>query len=411
MFNQHKNANTQLLYQREAAFRTQPVAPSAVRLPYTSFGFGRDPRRTTDPSVGNSPLPAPMSCGDAVVQGTIGSILDLRTVGYWLALLYGLPTVHAAVTKQPTNVTGVMVHYANAATPTGNGTLTFTAVGTTLAWKAQGDAVAGAAVNVGAGGRFTLQSDTPNHEIVVHVIAASLPGGNQNDADIAVSATLKAHAFPVNLNDRPSALLELGHLDAGNNKFYRYLGSMLNELSYDVMALEQNISMQLIAGEEVDPLPGAVWDAAPTGYSSVRACGHGGLISDGAAGLGKLTGGTFRVNNAMEGVSLGDGQEGYGLVNQGEMALGGSVKAVFTSGDAYALARANSTTRMLIQSSALSGADTFKLVADMPAVQFIEKTVPKEGKSGLFADLDWTAHRLVSGELPLIYLVSDVPAY
>lgn len=411
MFNQHKNALTQLLYQRAATFRQVPGAVDAVLLPYTSFNFGRDPRRTRDPSVAASPLPAPMSCGDAIVSGQVGSILDLRTAGFWLTLLYGAPTVYKAVTKQPTNVTGVMVHHANAATATGNGTLTYTAVGTTLAWKDAVDVAAGAAVNVGAGGRFTLQSGAANHEIVVHVVAGSLPGGNQADADIAVSGTLKAHVFPINLDDRPNALLEMGHLDAGNNKFYRYLGAMLNELSYDIMALEQNISMQFIAGEEVDPLPGAAWDATPTSYSPARACGHGGIITDGATGLGKMTGGTFRTNNGMEGVELGDGLEGYGLVNQGELTIGGTLRALFTSADAYALARANASTRMLVQSSAVSGADTFKLVADLPAVQFIEKVVPKEGKSGLFVDLDWQAHRLTSGVLPLIYLVSDVAAY
>lgn len=410
MFNQHKNALTQLLYQRAATFRQVPGAVDAVLMPYTSFNFGRDPRRTRDPSVAASPLPAPMSCGDAIVSGNVGSILDLRTVGFWLALLYGVPTANKAVTKQPTNVTGVMVHYANAAAPTGNGTLTWVAAGTTLAWQANGD-VAGAAVNVSAGGRFTLQSGTAAKEIVVTVTAGALPVGNQNDADIAVSGTLKAHVFPINLDDRPNALLEMGHLDTGNNKFYRYLGAMLNELSYDIMALEQNIAMQFIAGEEVDPLPGAAWDATPTSYSPARACGHGGLITDGATGLGKLTGGTFRVSNGMEGVELGDGLEGYGLVNQGELSIGGTVRALFTSADAYALARANTSTRMLVQSSATSGADTFKLVADLPAVQFVEKVVPKEGKSGLFVDLDWQAHRLTSGVLPLIYLVSDVAAY
>lgn len=405
---QAKGALMQLLLQRETTFRTEPGAAAAFKMPFTKYGIGRDPRKQKDPSIDASPLPGKSGAGDAIVEGPITSILDLRSVGHWLALLLGVPTANKAVTKQPTLVTGVTVNYAEATCTAGNGTLAWTAAGTTLTWKAQGDATPGAAVDVSAGGRFTLESGTADHAVHVTVAAAAVPVGNQTDTDIAVSTTLKCHVFPFNLADRPSALLELGHTDT--TKYYRTLGAKLNTLSYDITALEQNIELGIIAGAETEKT--VVWDAAPTSYASVRACGSGGGVSNGYDGtLGTVVGGSLKVANGMKGYEVADSLEGYGLIDQGEIALGGSVKALFDSAGAYALARASTSTRLRLASTAPLGADTFGLYWDLPFSEFIEKSVPKEGKSGLFVDLEWAAHRDTSGVLPLVTLINDVASY
>lgn len=411
MFNQHKGGNMQLLLQRESVFRTAP-APAAFKMPFTEWTLLRDPRRTRDPSISNSPLPAPMSCGDATITGGCKSIFDLRSVGQWLYLLLGAPTVRKAVTSQPVSVTGVTVHHANGVTPSGNGTLQFTFAGTTATWTPNGGA-AGAAVNIGAGGQFTLLGGAANQDILISVNAASLPGANQNDATIAVSATLKAHAFPFNLSDRNTFLSELGHMDAANNKFYRSLGGFVNSASWDLTALEQDLNLELMAAEELGPDEGiaAVFDAVPTSYVAARACGHGGRFTDGGAGLGTITGGTIKVSNSAEGKQVADGKEGYGYYDQGEISLGGNATAIFDSVGIWQKARLNASTRAALESKAVVGADTFRLVVDCPGVQFVEKAPSKSGKSGLMVQLDWVAHRLTNGQLPLIYLVNDVAAY
>lgn len=404
---QAKGALMQLLGQREATFRTAPVTPAAMKLPFTKWNIGRDPRKVVDPSISSSPLPGKTGNGSAIVQGNAETIFDLRTAGFWLSLLMGVPTAHKAVTKQPTNVTGVTIHYAKTATPTGNGTLTYNNTGKLLSWAAQGE-TAGATVDVTLGGRFTLASSAATHDLVVEVDAATLPTSNKSDTDIAVSGTLKAHVFPFDLNDRPSALMELGHTDIA--KYYRSLGIKVNKLSYDITALEQNLAMDVIGGDETEY--GAVWDGAPTAYNSVRAAGAGGLISNGAtAALGTITGGTLAFDNQMEGKDIADGREGFGLIKQGEINLGGSMEAVFDGASTYALARAGTSTRIRIASSVLNGADTFGFYWDIPNAEFVEKVVPKEGKSGLFCSLDWKAHRVAAGTLPLAVLVNDVASY
>lgn len=405
---QAKGALMQLLLQRETTFRTLPSPADAVKLPFTKYDLGRDPRKVKDDSISSSPLPGKSGCGDAIVQGTINSILDLRGVGYWLALLLGVPTAHAAVTAQPVNVTGVTVNYAEAGTTAGNGTLSFVFSGTTLAWKAQGDATAGTPVDVSAGGYFTLESGTAGHSIHVTVAAGALPGVDKSDATIAVSGTLKTHVFPFDLADRPSTLLELGHTDIG--KYYRTLGAKVNSLQYDITAQEQNIALAIIAGAETEEA--AVFDSTPTILTPLRGCGSGGLLSDGSGStLGQVVSGDISVSNGMNGQSLADGLEGFGLIEQGEMTVGGKIKTVFDGAGAYALARASTSTRMRVGSKASNGSDIFSLVWDCPNVELVEKAPPKEGKSGLYAELDWMAHRDSAGNLPLVMLTNDVASY
>jgi len=401
-------AMMQLLLQRETAFRTRPTPAAAFKLPFTKYNMGRDPQKVRDPSISSSPLPGKSGLGDAIVQGTVESILDLRSVGHLLALLLGVPTTGAAVTKQPTNVTGVTAQYAQAATPSGNGTLSYVNTGKTLAWKAQGDATAGAAVDVSAGGTFTLQSGTASHALIVTVNAGALPGADASDTDIAVSATLKAHVFPINLSARPSALFELGHLDTG--VYYRTLGAKINKLSYDLTAREQNITLDVLAGDETEYA--SAHDAAPTAYASARACGSGGVISNGVdASLGTIVSGTIEINNNMTGYSLVDGREGYGLIDQGELSIGGKIKTIFDGAGAYQLARNSTSTRMRVGSTAVEGANTFALYWDIPNAELVEQAVPKEGKSGLFVELDWLAHRDTAGSLPVVTLINDVTGY
>jgi hypothetical protein len=76
------------------------------------------------------------------------------------------------------NITGVVIDYA-AGNVVGEGVLTFTAAGQTLKWHASGEAD-GAAVAVGANGRYVIKSGTFGF-LMVTVTAASLPGGNQTD--------------------------------------------------------------------------------------------------------------------------------------------------------------------------------------------------------------------------------------
>lgn len=402
---QAKAPTVRLLGQTEAVFRTAPAAAATV-LPHSSFGVERIANRQTNDTANQAPMMEKSDAGDPEVRGPIGSILDLRTVGFWLKHALGAATVGKAVTKQPTNVTGVTVHHASADCTSGNGTLTWAIAGTTLTWAAQAG-LAGAAVNVGAGGVFTLESNGGGKSVRVTVNAAALPVANQNDADIAVAATLKAHVFPHNLNARPSCLLEAQSSDIA--KYYRFLGMMVNSMGWDILNQAQNLSLDLIGAYEVDPVPGAAFDANPTSYAAVRACAGGGVVSDGGVGLGTVVGGNVSIGNNLTPERAADGLDGAGLIDNGELAIGGSIRSVFDGAGAYQRARDGTSTRLRLVSSAPVGADRFSLALDMWGTELTEKAPAREGRSGLYVEHTWRAHR--SAYAPMVVLVNDVAAY
>lgn len=402
---QGKGALLRVLQQFEAVFRTAPAAAAFV-MPFTTYGVERAPNRQQNNTVNQSALGNKSDKGDPTVAGPIASILELRSVGRWLKGALGAPVTGKAVTSQPVNVTGLTVHYASADCTAGNGTLTYTAIGTTITWTPQGGA-AGAPVNIGAGGNFTLLGGGGGKSVRITVVAASLPVGDQIDAAIVVSATLKAHAFPINAAVRPSMLLEAQSSDLV--KYYRTLGAMVNTLGWDVLNNDQNLSLGIIAAVEVEPVPGAAFDANPTAYGWVRACSGRGRINDGATGLGTIVSGNIQLNNNMTPYQCADGLEGAGFIDNGELMIGGSIRSVFDGAGAYALARAGTSTRIRMESGVLVGADEFKLVLDALDAELTEKAPPREGKSGLFVEQDWKLH--LGTYAPELYLVNDVAAY
>jgi hypothetical protein len=227
-------------------------------------------------------------------------------------------------------------------------------------------------------------------------------------APTTTGTTLKTHTFPVNLSDRPSALIERQELDIG--KYYRWVGCKLNKLSWDLINNDQTISGELIAAAEVDPVPTAAWDADPTVYAYARACAGGGKITDGAGTtLGTVVGGTIAFDNQMTGYTCADGLEGYGVIDQGDLLISGTLRTVFDGAQAYQLARDGTSTRLKLESSVLVGADKFELIVDIPYAELAERLPPREGKSGLFADLNWNAHNGASQ--PTITLSNDVTGY
>lgn len=74
----------------------------------------------------------------------------------------------------PTTLTGINIASIDQATVAGTGSLAFTAAGTTATWTAPGG-TAGVAVNIGAGGQFTLTSGTIARTVTINVIAELLP--------------------------------------------------------------------------------------------------------------------------------------------------------------------------------------------------------------------------------------------
>jgi hypothetical protein len=119
------------------------------------------------------------SNGAATVDGHRSGVFEFNSSGMTQADLnqdaYVVDdnTAGRGVAAQPANVTGVVLKRLHASRG-GTRALVYTASGTTLAFGG------GSAVNVGAGGDFTLTA-TDGSQILATVTAGSLPVGNQSD--------------------------------------------------------------------------------------------------------------------------------------------------------------------------------------------------------------------------------------
>jgi len=88
---------------------------------------------------------------------------------------------NAAVPPLASGITGITINYVSPQNGTGSGLLDFTASGTTATWRAPGSATPGPAINIGAGGAFTLADGVDSSKIVrIQVVGGSLPLSNTN---------------------------------------------------------------------------------------------------------------------------------------------------------------------------------------------------------------------------------------
>lgn len=117
--------------------------------------------------------------GSASVDGHRSGVFEFNSSGMTQADLnqdaYVVDdnTVSRGIVAQPANVTGVVLKRLPSSRG-GTRALAYTATGTTLAYGS------GSAVNVGAGGEFTLTA-TDGSRILATVTAGSLPVGDQTD--------------------------------------------------------------------------------------------------------------------------------------------------------------------------------------------------------------------------------------
>lgn len=259
---QATGGSARICYVEEVTYGTTPVAPSMKVLRAAAFGesLGSTTEELTSNAISATRAVQDIKPGNIDVAGAIPFELSIDGMATLIKHALGSATSGRAVTVQPTNVTGVEILYASAASATGNGTLTFTLSGTTLAWAENGD-TAGTAVDVSAGGLFTLESNlSAAKTIVVRVTAASLPAGNQSDSDIAVSASLYTHkivrgALPVGLT------IEKGFTDI--NQYFPYTGCKIESMSMSVNPTGLVTGSMDIKGKGSGTASGTPLDATP----------------------------------------------------------------------------------------------------------------------------------------------------
>jgi len=237
-------------------------------------------------------------------------------------------------------------------------------------------------------------------------------------APVTSGAGPYTHTFTLNLTDRPSALLELALTEndaAPSTRYHRFLGLMLNAMSWDVLEKDQSFETELMGAVEVKPFPVAAFDVTPAArYPISRACTKGGEVYDGAnyaaTTLGRISKASVRIFNDLEGFALADGQEGYGHIQLGQPMIEGSLSALFENATLLDHALAHTTKGLKLVSKSSDGAHSLKLTC--PNVEFDRPHIVVNTSKGLVADgIKWRAHHVDAAAAPTIELINATPDY
>lgn len=221
------------------------------------------------------------------------------------------------------------------------------------------------------------------------------------------------HTFTLDLAPRPSALLELSLNDSAEDRFHRFLGFKMQELSWDVMEAAQKFNTSLIGAVEVKPFPETAFYATPAAlYPELWACTRRAAIYDveGASTLGEISKGSVKAANNHDGYALADGQEGFGCILLGEPAVTGTLSALFRNDTLMDHALSHASKKLVFKQMDKSG--TYSMVTTIPNAEFDRPKVQVENKKALVADgLPWRAHAAAGAEPVTIVLTNTVASY
>jgi hypothetical protein len=155
---------------------------------------------------------------------------------------------------------------------------------------------------------------------------------------------------------------------------------------------QTNFVINGLSAVQVRPHPTSAWDATPQAFAKARALAAKGQVYDvdGASTLGKISAFNIQVDLAPDPQKLADGEYGYGLVLPGQIAISGTVTALFTDSTMMDFAEAHTSKKMVIETSSKSGDET--LVITLPANEYGEPGLTVNTKQGQVNQINWTAH-------------------
>jgi len=225
---------------------------------------------------------------------------------------------------------------------------------------------------------------------------------------------LYTHTFTLNLAERPSAWFEVAVGEGGDTRLQRYLGIMLNTISWDVMANAQSFSAQLMGAVEVKPQPTTPLDSTPSARQAKRqTCTKRATIYDVAGAgntLGKISACTIQWSNDLTPYSLADGQEGTGVVTLGQPSVTGTIGGLLENGTLFDHALGHASKKLVIVQGDSSG--TRSMTTTIQNIEFDRPKLQINTSKGLVVEgLPWRAHHVTGAAAVTVTLVNDVPAY
>lgn len=365
-----------------------------------SFGLAGTIARILDETLsGFRGLPQSI-VGNKDVSGPVVATVAAQSICKWLKHLFGTVTAYRPVGT--TTITGVTPVRAGVTATTGNGTLTFLIAGTTLAWTPPSGTI-GTAVNISAGGRFTLTAGGGGASLIVDVVAANIPVGNSTDAAVAVYATTEYEqvftpgALPTGL------LLELnnGTKITAANRWLRYLGCRIGGAKFtfkDSGYIDASFDLK---GANFNNDSGVALDASLDDYGHSGFSMFSAAILEGGAAIANVTQAVVDYSNELDDSSYVIGGAGVRAeLPESFFKVGGSVEALFSSPALLNKAIAGTETALRIAASngngrGSAGNEYFALY--IPKMFYEAATPAVQGPKGIRTNFNFMGHRPSTG--------------
>ena len=332
------------------------------------------------------------------MTGAVAVNVSPQSIGKWLKHLLGLNGTSYAVAKRSTSlITGVEILYAETGTTAGNGTLAFTASGTTITWAPSGD-TAGTPVNIGAGGDFTVTS-TGGYDLFIRVTASALPVGNQSDTVAVVAGTTYEHVFSPRGTEATSMTLEadLGSEISSAYRWLRFLGCRVAKGSFKFGSSGFCEASFDVRGATFSNDGGAALDASPDDYGHTAFSMFRGAIEVDGVTYALAQEVMLDIDNDVDDSNFVIGGGGVrGSLPYGFLKVSGSINALFS--DATLLNKAIAGTAAALRIELYNGtgngtSGNEALIFRIPALKLEAKTPTVEGPRGVKLQLAFNAHR------------------
>lgn len=311
----------------EDSYGEAPSSPSGQKVypKGCTLSSGQDllDDETLDPSRGKREP----DLGNKDVRGGLPFNLAAEDLATLLKHAFGSVDTYRPVVTDPSNITGVTVNRAEESCATGDGTLSFTASGTTITWSANGDS-AGASVDISSDGDYTLESDADGNALYITVESSSLPGTDETDTIPVVDA----YEHEYTIGDLPTGLTierDYGSNISGSGRFEQFHGCRVSTLQ---LRKPQNAyaeaTFDFIGADST--LDSSALDASPTdnGHTSFTTS-YVTTIEEGGDSIAVITEYDVTLDNELDEDGFVLGANARGDLTEGMAAVSGNITALF----------------------------------------------------------------------------------
>lgn len=329
----------------EDTYGQDPAAPVALRVYPRGCTLSSSQGLLEDDTLFNDRTNSKPDQGNIDVGGGLPFRLAAEDSSTLIKHAMGTVTTYRPVVDTTTNVTGVALNNAESTCPVGDGTITFTFATTSLQWTANGDSI-GAAVDVSAGGDFTLESGSADSAIFVTVTPGSLPGSDKSDADITVSDAYEHH---FTIGDLPLGLTierDYGSNISSSGRFERFHGCRVASMALNFPQNDYVTADFQFKGAS-STLDSAALDATPTdnGHTSFSTASVT-TLEEGGATVATISEWGATLNNSLDETSFAQGDNARSDLPEGDAKISGSVSGMFRDVSMLTKAINNTTTSL-----------------------------------------------------------------